>query len=185
MAGAGLTLSAAAAVLETIQAEGCNGSACPRANLYHGHPAAARVGGDEGRLPAADRLWRASPAGLRRHRAGQRHRYGVAGAPRPGARAENFIVDGQKVWTSRAEHSDLMLLLARTSPAPEGGRKTAGLSTLLVDMRDSVGRGLTIKPIRTMMNQQQLRGFLRQSAGPRLPIWSARKDKAFATSWMG
>jgi alkylation response protein AidB-like acyl-CoA dehydrogenase len=65
---------------------------------------------------------------------------------------EHYVVKGQKIWTSRAEHSDLMLLLARTSPHVEGGKRTDGLSVLLVDMRDAIGNGLTIRPIRTMMN---------------------------------
>jgi acyl-CoA dehydrogenase len=65
---------------------------------------------------------------------------------------DHFVVRGQKIWTSRAEHSDLMLLLARTAPQAEGARRTDGLSVLLVDMREAVGNGLTIRPIRTMMN---------------------------------
>jgi alkylation response protein AidB-like acyl-CoA dehydrogenase len=65
---------------------------------------------------------------------------------------DHFVVKGQKIWTSRAEHSDLMLLLARTTPRTEGMKRTDGLSVLLVDMRDAVGSGLTIRPIRTMMN---------------------------------
>ena len=63
-----------------------------------------------------------------------------------------FVVNGQKIWTSRAEHSDLMLLLARTTPRSEGMKRTDGLSVLLVDMREAIGNGLTIRPIRTMMN---------------------------------
>jgi alkylation response protein AidB-like acyl-CoA dehydrogenase len=69
------------------------------------------------------------------------------------------VINGQKIWTSRAEHSDLMLLLARTSPRTEGGKKTAGLSTILVDMREAAGHGLTIKPIRTMMNHNSCEVF--------------------------
>src|SRR5690606_28475222 len=65
---------------------------------------------------------------------------------------DHFVVKGQKIWTSRAEHSDLMLLLARTTPLAEGMKKTDGLSVLLVDMREAKGNGLTIRPIRTMMN---------------------------------
>jgi len=65
---------------------------------------------------------------------------------------DNYVVNGQKIWTSRAEHSDLMLLLCRTSSRDEVTRKTDGLSVLLVDMRESVGDSLTIRPIRTMMN---------------------------------
>ena len=63
-----------------------------------------------------------------------------------------YVVNGQKVWTSRAEHSDLMVLLARTTPKDQAAKKTEGLSVFLVDMRQAVGRGLTIKPIRTMFN---------------------------------
>jgi alkylation response protein AidB-like acyl-CoA dehydrogenase len=65
---------------------------------------------------------------------------------------DRYIVNGQKVWTSRAEHSDLMLLLARTAPVEEVAKKTQGLSVFLVDLRDAVGRGLTLKPIRAMVN---------------------------------
>jgi len=65
---------------------------------------------------------------------------------------DDFVVNGQKIWTSRAEHSDLMILLARTTPLSEGMKKTHGLSVLLVDMREAHGNGLTVRPIRTMMN---------------------------------
>src|SRR5690606_34664208 len=65
---------------------------------------------------------------------------------------DHYVVTGQKIWTSRAEHSDLMLLLARTTPLADGMKKTEGLSVLLVDMREARGNGLTIRPIRTMMN---------------------------------
>jgi acyl-CoA dehydrogenase len=65
---------------------------------------------------------------------------------------DRYVVNGQKVWTSRAEHSDLMLLLARTTPKSEIKKKTEGLSVFLLDMRLAAGRGLTIKPIRTMFN---------------------------------
>jgi acyl-CoA dehydrogenase len=67
-------------------------------------------------------------------------------------RGDRYIVNGQKVWISRAEHSDLMLLLVRTTPLLDVRKKTEGLSTLLVDLRNGGGRGLTIRPIRTMMN---------------------------------
>ncbi len=63
-----------------------------------------------------------------------------------------YVVKGQKIWISRAEHSDLMLLLARTTPLEEVKKRTEGLSTILVDLRQAVGHGLTIRPIRTMMN---------------------------------
>ena len=65
---------------------------------------------------------------------------------------DHYIVNGQKIWTSRAEHSDLLLLLARTTPREEVVKKTDGLSVFLVDMRNFVGKSLRIRPIRTMMN---------------------------------
>ena len=65
---------------------------------------------------------------------------------------DHYVVNGQKIWTSRAEHSDLMLLLARTTPLRRPMKKTDGLSVFLVDMREALGNGLTIRPIRTMMN---------------------------------
>lgn len=65
---------------------------------------------------------------------------------------DEYVVNGQKIWTSRAEHSDLMLLLARTTPREQVAKKTEGLSTFIVDMREVAGKSLTIRPIRTMMN---------------------------------
>src|SRR5690606_37414588 len=65
---------------------------------------------------------------------------------------DHYVVRGQKVFISRAEHSDLMLLLARTTPKEQAAKRTEGLSVFLVDMREARGRGLTIRPIRTMLN---------------------------------
>ena len=67
-------------------------------------------------------------------------------------KGDRYVVNGQKVWISRAEHSDLMLLVARTTPVDQVKKRTDGLSILLVDLREAVGHGLTIRPIRTMMN---------------------------------
>src|SRR5499427_5630600 len=67
-------------------------------------------------------------------------------------KGERYVVNGQKIWISRAEHSDLMLLLARTTPLEQVKKRTEGLSVLLVDLRETSGHGLTIRPIRTMMN---------------------------------
>ena len=67
-------------------------------------------------------------------------------------RGDKYVIRGQKVWISRAEHSDLLLLVARTTPLEEVKKKTEGLSVFLVDMRKAIGHGLTIRPIRTMMN---------------------------------
>ncbi len=156
--GAGLGLGAASAILETIHAEGANGAAC-HAQMYtmgtvlrHGTEAQKRR-----YLPeiAAGRL-RLQAFGVTEPTSGT-----DTGALRTTARQEGdrYIVNGQKVWTSRAEHSDLMLLLARTQKREEGRKKTDGLSVFLVDMREVLGRGLTIRPIRTMMNHNSCEVF--------------------------
>ena len=72
---------------------------------------------------------------------------------------DGYIVNGQKIWTSRAEYSDLMLLLARTTPRDQTAKRTDGLSTFIVDMREALGKGLTIRPIRTMMNHNSTEVF--------------------------
>ena len=149
--GAGLPLSAAAAILEQIQQAGCNGGAC-HAQIYT-MGTLLRHGSDEQKqryLPdiAAGHL-RLQAFGVTEPGSGT-----DTGALRTTARREgdDFIVNGQKIWTSRAEHSDLMMLLARTDPLIEGMKKTAGLSVLMVDMREARDKGLNIRPIRTMMN---------------------------------
>jgi len=156
--GSGLPLSAAAAILETIQAAGCNGSAC-HAQVYmmgtilrHGSPEMKAQ-----YLPQiASGALRLQAFGVTEPGSGT-----DTTALRTTARREGdmFVVNGQKVWTSRAEHSDLMLLLARTTPRDQVAKKTAGLSTILVDMREAAGHGLTIKPIRTMMNHNSCEVF--------------------------
>src|SRR6195952_633870 len=149
--GAGLPLSAAAAVLEEIQRAGCNGGAC-HAQMYT-MGTLLRHGSAEQKhkyLPAiAAGNLRLQAFGVTEPTSGT-----DTGALRTTARLEgdHYVVKGQKIWTSRAEHSDLMLLLARTTPLSEGMKKTDGLSVLVVDMREAVGNGLTIRPIRTMMN---------------------------------
>jgi acyl-CoA dehydrogenase len=149
--GAGLPLSAAAAILEEVQRAGCNGAAC-HAQMYtmgtvlrHGSEAQKRR-----YLPeiAAGRL-RLQAFGVTEPTSGTDTTALKTTAKREG---DAYVVRGQKIWTSRAEHSDLMLLLARTTPADQVAKRTEGLSVFLVDMREAVGRGLTIRPIRTMMN---------------------------------
>jgi acyl-CoA dehydrogenase len=149
--GAGLPLSAAAAVLEEIQRAGCNGGAC-HAQMYT-MGTLLRHGSAEQKaryLPKiASGALRLQAFGVTEPTSGT-----DTGALRTTARREgdHFIVSGQKIWTSRAEHSDLMLLLARTTPLREGMKKTDGLSVLLIDMAAARDNGLTIRPIRTMMN---------------------------------
>jgi len=150
--GSGLAMSAAAAIMEEIHHAGCNGAAC-HAQMY------------------------TMGTVLRHGNAAQKSQYlpGIAkgelrlqafGVTEPTSGTDtlslrttavcdvggDYIVNGQKIWTSRAEHSDLMLLLARTTPREQAKSRTDGLSVFLVDMRVAKGNGLTIRPIRTMMN---------------------------------
>ena len=149
--GAGLPLSAAAAILEEIQLAGCNGGAC-HAQMYT-MGTLLRHGSDTQKqkyLPKiADGSLRLQAFGVTEPTSGT-----DTGALKTTAKlqGDNYVVNGQKIWTSRAEHSDLMLLLARTTPLTGGMKKTHGLSVLLVDMQKALGNGLTIRPIRTMMN---------------------------------
>jgi len=156
--GAGLPLSAAAAILETIHAEGCNGAAC-HAQMYimgtilrHGSPAQKtaylpKIATGELRLQAFGVTEPTSGTDTTSLRTFARKE------------GDTYIVNGQKVWTSRAEHSDLMLLLARTTPREQAKSRTHGLSTFIVDMRAALGHGLTIRPIRTMMNHNSCELF--------------------------
>ena len=150
--GSGLGISAAAAILEEIQKSGGNGGAC-HAQMYtmgtvlrHGSEAQKRD-----YLPgiAAGEL-RLQAFGVTEPTSGTDTLSLRTTAVRDGN--EGYVVNGQKVWTSRAEHSDLMLLLARTTPRDEVERRTEGLSVFIVDMREALGNGLEIRPIRTMIN---------------------------------
>ncbi|RWB69948.1 acyl-CoA dehydrogenase family protein [Mesorhizobium sp.] len=149
--GSGLPLSAAAAVLEEIQRSGCNGGAC-HAQMYT-MGTLLRHGSEAQKLRYLPKIatgeLRLQAFGVTEPTSGT-----DTGALKTTARRESdhFVVKGQKIWTSRAEHSDLMLLLARTTPLADGMKKTDGLSVLIVDMGQALDNGLTIRPIRTMMN---------------------------------
>jgi len=69
-------------------------------------------------------------------------------------RGDRYVVNGQKVWISRVQHSDLMILLARTTPLADVAKKSEGLSVFLVDLREAIGRGLTVRPIPNMVNHE-------------------------------
>ena len=149
--GSGLNLGAACAILEEIQESGGNGGAC-HAQMYimgtllrHGNDDQksrylAKIASGELRLQAFGVTEPASGTDTTRIR---------TQATRDG---ENYIVNGQKVFISRAEHSDLMILLARTTPRDEVKKRADGLSVFVVDMREALGNGLSINPIDTMMN---------------------------------
>ena len=149
--GSGLGLSAAAAILETIQAEGCNGGACHAQMYIMG--TILRHGSEEQKREYLPRIasgeLRLQAFGVTEPTSGTDTTALRTTAVRDG---DEYVVNGQKIWTSRAEHSDLMLLLARTTPREDAAKKTDGLSTFIVDMREVAGKSLTIRPIRTMMN---------------------------------
>ena len=149
--GSGLPISAAAAILEEIHRSGGNAGAC-HAQMYT-MGTVLRHGSQEQNekyLPGiAEGSLRLQAFGVTEPTSGT-----DTTALRTTARldGDNYIVNGQKIWTSRAEYSDLMLLLCRTTPRDHVSKKTDGLSVLLVDMRDALDKSLTIRPIRTMMN---------------------------------
>ena len=149
--GSGLTISAAVAIMEEVHAAGCNGAAC-HAQMYtmgtilrHGSPEQKRT-----YLPAiANGDLRLQAFGVTEPTSGTDTLSLRTTARREG---DHYIINGQKIWTSRAEHSDLMLLLARTTPREQTKKRTEGLSVFLVDMRLAQGTSITINPIRTLMN---------------------------------
>src|SRR5829696_5702266 len=156
--GSGLTMRAAAAIMEEIHASGCNGAAC-HAQMYtmgtvlrHGSPEQKKR-----YLPAiASGSLRLQAFGVTEPTSGTDTLNLRTQAVREG---DHYVVNGQKIWTSRAEHSDLMLLLARTTPREQTKKRTDGLSTFIVDMRATLGKGMTIRPIRTMMNHNSTEIF--------------------------
>ena len=149
--GSGLPLSAGAAILEEIHRSGGNAGAC-HAQMYT-MGTLLRHGSKEQKdkyLPAIARgELRLQAFGVTEPTSGT-----DTSSLRTTARLEgdHFVVNGQKIWTSRSQYSDLMILLCRTTPREEVQKKTEGLSVLLVDMRDVREKSLTIRPIRTMMN---------------------------------
>ena len=149
--GSELPLSAACAVLEEIHHSGGNGGAC-HAQMYT-MGSLLRHGNDGQKskyLPQiAEGKLRLQAFGITEPSSGTDTTRIRTFAIRDG---DHYVVNGQKVFVSRAEHSDLMVLLVRTTPREECAKRTDGMSVLLVELRDAVGHGLTINPIRTMMN---------------------------------
>ncbi len=149
--GSGLGVAAAAAILEEIHKSGCNGGAC-HAQMYT-MGTLLRHGSEEQKaayLPAiASGELRLQAFAVTEPEAGTDTTRLRTSAERTN---DGYVVNGRKIFISRAEHSDLMLLLARTTPLDKVARRTEGLSVFLVDLRQAVGRGLTIRPVRTMIN---------------------------------
>jgi len=155
--GSGLNMVAASAIMEEIHAAGCNGAAC-HAQMYT-MGTVLRHGSDAQKqqyLPAiAKGELRLQAFGVTEPTSGTDTLSLRTTATREGN--ESYVINGQKIWTSRAEYSDLMLLLARTTPREKAKKRTEGLSVFLVDMR--AAQGLTIQPIRTMMNHATTQVF--------------------------
>ncbi|QNO26050.1 acyl-CoA/acyl-ACP dehydrogenase [Sphingopyxis sp. OPL5] len=150
--GAGLPLSAAAAILEEIQRQGCNGGAVHAQMYVMG--TVLRHGSEEQKARYLPRVatgeLRLQAFGVTEPTSGTDTLSLKTVAKKDG---DDYIVNGQKLWTSRAEHSDLMILLARTTPREEAASRTEGLSVFLVDMKEALAAGtLSIRPIDTMMN---------------------------------
>ena len=149
--GSGLSLTVAAAILEEVHASGCNAAAL-HAQMYT-MGTLLRHGSDDQKAAYLPKIasgeLRLQAFGVTEPTAGTDTTSITTRAER---RGDAYVVNGQKVWTSRAEHSDLMILLARTTPKDQVVKKTDGLSVFLVDMRAAAGAGMTIKPIRTMFN---------------------------------
>lgn len=156
--GVGLGMVAASVILEEIHHQGCNAAAC-HAQMYT-MGTVLRHGSDEQKkeyLPKiADGSLRLQAFGVTEPTSGTDTTSLRTVAVRDG---DEYVINGQKIWTSRAEHSDLMLLLARTTPLNQVSKKTEGLSVFLLDMRAAKGNGLTIRPIRTMMNHSTTEVF--------------------------
>ena len=157
--GSGLGISEASAILEEIHKSGGNGGAC-HAQMYimgtvlrHGSDAQK-----QSLLPGlASGELRLQAFGVTEPTSGTDTSRIRTTAKKDGT---DYIINGQKVWTSRAEHSDFMLLLARTAPREDGERPHDGMSVFLVDMRDKIDQGLTIKTLRAMINHSTTEVFL-------------------------
>ena len=149
--GSGLSMEAATIILEEIHACGCNAAAC-HAQMYT-MGTVMRHGSEEQKqryLPQiAQGKMRLQAFGVTEPSSGT----DTLSLKTTAKKTENgWRINGQKIWTSRAEYSDLMLLLARTTPRDQVEKRTDGLSVFLLEMKDLVGNGITIRPIRTMIN---------------------------------
>ena len=140
--GSGLGLTEASVIMEEINRCGGNSGAVPRPDVQHGHAAAPRLA-----RRRSSSTCRRSPRGelrlqsMARDRADDRHRHDEDQDHRRASKGDRYVVNGQKVWISRVQHSDLMILLARTTPLAEVKKKSEGMSIFLVDLREAIGHG--------------------------------------------
>ncbi|HMN80835.1 MAG TPA: acyl-CoA dehydrogenase family protein [Burkholderiaceae bacterium] len=156
--GSGLPLRAASVILETIHRSGCNAGAC-HAQMYtmgtvlrHGS-----AGQKAHYLPKiATGELRLQAFGVTEPTTGSDTTQLRTWARRDG---DDYVINGQKVWTSRALHSDLMLLLARTTPVEQVKRRSDGLSVFLIDLNRARGQGLEIRPLKAMINHHATEVF--------------------------
>ena len=156
--GAGLPLRAGCAILETIHESGCNAGAC-HAQMYT-MGTVLRHGSEEQKeryLPKISKgELRLQAFGVSEPEIGSDTTQLKTVAVRDG---DSYVVNGQKIWTSRALHSDLMILLARTTPADQVEKRSLGLSVFLIDLREALGNGVEIRPIATMINHNTTEVF--------------------------
>jgi acyl-CoA dehydrogenase len=156
--GSGMPLRAAAVILEEIHASGCNAGAC-HAQMYT-MGTVLRHGSEEQKkqyLPAiASGELRLQAFGVTEPTSGTDTTKLKTRAVRDG---DSYVINGQKVWTSRALHSDLMLLLARTTPLEDCRKKSEGLSVFLLDIRHLRDKGLDIRPLKAMINHNTTEVF--------------------------
>lgn len=156
--GSGMPLRAAAVILEEIHASGCNAAAC-HAQMYT-MGTLLRHGSEEQKkryLPSiAKGDLRLQAFAVTEPTTGTDTTKLKTRAVRDG---DSYVINGQKVWTSRALHSDLMLLLARTTPLDQVKKKSEGLSVFLLDIRESLGKGLAIQPLKAMINHNTTEVF--------------------------
>ncbi len=156
--GSGLPIRAGAVILETVHANGCSAAACHAQMYIMG--TLLRHGSEEQKREYLPKIatgeLRLQAFGVTEPTTGTDTTQTRTKAERDG---NEYVVNGQKVWTSRALHSDLMLLLARTTPADQVKKRVDGISVFLVDLRDAVGNGCEIKPLDAMINHNTTEVF--------------------------
>ncbi len=163
--GGGLGVTEASVILEEINRSGANSGACHAQMYIMG--TLLRHGSDEQKRYYLPRIasgeWRLQSFAVTEPTTGTDTTQIKTVATRQG---DQYIVRGQKVWISRVQHSDLMLLLARTTPLAEVKKRTDGLSVFLVDLRDAASRGLVVRPIANMVNHETNEVFFEDFAVP-------------------
>ena len=156
--GSGLPIRAGAVILETVHEKGSSAAACHAQMYIMG--TLLRHGSEEQKreyLPKiASGELRLQAFGVTEPTTGTDTTQTRTKAEKDG---DSYVINGQKVWTSRAQHSDLMLLLARTTPADQVEKRVDGLSVFLIDLRDAVGNGCEIKPLEAMINHNTTEVF--------------------------